>query len=117
MPLTLKVKVASARYYKQVQSAWVFNGVNARMLNQIVIALKERHVMPLEVIVNEGDGSYELLWVSRQHLATSTARPSEPSPAPCKRCMTETNQSRARSCASPEKPSSPCLGCVLAHPH
>ncbi|KAJ1629889.1 hypothetical protein T492DRAFT_872648, partial [Pavlovales sp. CCMP2436] len=48
MPLTLKVKVASARYYEQIQSAWVFSGVHTHMLQQVVIALRERYVMPLE---------------------------------------------------------------------
>jgi ankyrin repeat protein len=69
LPLTLKVKVASAQYYRHVQSAWVLRGCNGQFLNQVVIALKQRFVMPLEVLYNKGDGSRELFWCTSGQLA------------------------------------------------
>lgn len=63
LPVTLKVKVASAQYFRHVAHAWVFRGCNVQLLNQVVIALKELYVMPLEVLLNKGDGSRELFWV------------------------------------------------------
>mmetsp|Transcript_10944 Transcript_10944/g.32500 ORF Transcript_10944/g.32500 Transcript_10944/m.32500 type:complete len:2648 (+) Transcript_10944:3-7946(+) len=62
MPMSLKVRVASARFFRQVQSTWIFAGCNMQFINAIVTALKERHVMPADTIFREGDGARELLW-------------------------------------------------------
>ena len=62
LPLSLRLRVASARYHAQIEHAWVFLGCNAQFLSQLVMVLKERYAMPLEMLFDRGDGSRELLW-------------------------------------------------------
>ncbi|KAJ1634157.1 hypothetical protein T492DRAFT_975057, partial [Pavlovales sp. CCMP2436] len=61
LPLSLRLRVASARYQRQIEQTWVFSRCNSQFLNLIVMSLKEHYAMPLEMVIDRGDGSRELL--------------------------------------------------------
>jgi ankyrin repeat protein len=62
MPLSLRLRIATARYYKLVERARIFYQCNPQFLDQLVMTLRERYLMPSEVCFERGDGSRELLW-------------------------------------------------------
>ena len=62
LPLSLRLRVAGARYHDRVSRAWVLYGSSPQFLGQLVMVLTERYAMPLEMLFDRGDGSRELLW-------------------------------------------------------
>jgi CRP-like cAMP-binding protein len=79
LPLSLRLRVASAQYKRVVEVTWIFGRCNSQFLDQLVMVLRERYVMPLEMLFDRGDGSRELLWCvsgtlhvrkGEQHIAT-----------------------------------------------
>lgn len=42
LPLSLRLRVASARYYRQIEHAWIFHGCNAQFLGQLVMVRSSR---------------------------------------------------------------------------
>jgi CRP-like cAMP-binding protein len=62
LPPSLRTQVASEQYLKEMQATWVFHACTPQFLDQIVLELRERYVMPSEPIFFQGEGSTELLW-------------------------------------------------------